>query len=300
MVEAKDVNYTSAAIAALDEYELKESLGGEPPLTAVWKAVHRPSGQEVAVKRVRLSGISQKLVECLECELSFLASVSHPNIIRLLDVIRDKECIYLVLEFCAGGDLASYLRQCGRLHEHIVRKFMIQLGSGLNVMHSHHIIHRDLKPENILLSAPNSDAVLKIADFGFSRIVQPGEYTDFVCGSPLYMAPEVMQFQKYDYKVDMWSVGAILFELLNGYPPFSGRNNVQLLKSIRDCRSLPFSQLIRPNLHPESIDICMKLLCINPAFRLSFDEFFNHEFFRNQRVEPLFGALESGNNLSCN
>ncbi|KAL0926206.1 hypothetical protein M5K25_002417 [Dendrobium thyrsiflorum] len=143
--------------------------------------------------------------------------------------VQGNGCIFLVLEFCAGGDLAAYIKQHGRLHEPIVRKFMIQLGSGLSVLHSNHIIHRDLKPENILLSTPTSDAVLKIADFGLSRVVHPGEFADAVCGSPLYMAPEVMQFQKYDNKVDMWSVGAILFELLNGYPPFRGENNVQLL-----------------------------------------------------------------------
>ncbi|XP_020598539.1 serine/threonine-protein kinase ATG1t [Phalaenopsis equestris] len=269
-----------ASVVDLDEYELKESLGGEPPLTAVRRALHRPSGQDVAIKRVQISGITRTLRECLECELSFLANVRHPNIIRLLDVIRGDGCIFLVLEFCAGGDLAAYIKRHGRLHEHIVRKFMIQLGSGLNVLHSSHIIHRDLKPENILLSTPTSDAILKIADFGLSRVVHPGEYADAVCGSPLYMAPEVMQFQKYDDKADMWSVGAILFELLNGYPPFRGGNNVQLLKNIRDSTSLPFSDLILPSLHSDSIDICKRLLCKNPVFRLSFDEFRKHKFFK--------------------
>ncbi|KAF3440547.1 hypothetical protein FNV43_RR18831 [Rhamnella rubrinervis] len=101
-------------------------------------------------------------------------------------------------------------------------------GAGLEILHSHHIIHRDLKPENILLSGSEDDMLLKIADFGLSRSVPPGDYAETVCGSPLYMAPEVLEFQRYDEKVDMWSVGAILFELLNGYPPFHGRTNVQV------------------------------------------------------------------------
>ncbi|KAF3440537.1 hypothetical protein FNV43_RR18821 [Rhamnella rubrinervis] len=129
-------------------------------------------------------------------------------------------CIFLVLEFCAGGNLASYINQHGRVEEQIVRRIMQQLGAGLEILHSHHIIHRDLKPENILLSGSEDDMLLKIADFGLSRSVPPGDYAETVCGSPLYMAPEVLQFQRYDEKVDMWSVGAILFELLNGYPPF--------------------------------------------------------------------------------
>ncbi|KAL3564816.1 hypothetical protein D5086_032862 [Populus alba] len=99
----------------------------------------------------------------------------------------------------------------------------------LDVFESHHIIHRDLKPENILLSGKESDVVLKIADFGLSRRVLPDNYVETVCGSPFYMAPEVLQFQRYDCKVDMWSVGVILFELLNGYPPFRARTNFQVV-----------------------------------------------------------------------
>ncbi|KAL0350416.1 UNVERIFIED_CONTAM: Serine/threonine-protein kinase ATG1t [Sesamum radiatum] len=95
--------------------------------------------------------------------------------------------------------------------------------AGLKVLKQNHIVHRDLKPENILLSCSDCNPILKIADFGLSRILLPHESAEMVCGSPLYMAPEILQFQRYDEKVDMWSVGAILFELLNGYPPFHGR-----------------------------------------------------------------------------
>lgn len=161
---------------------------------------------------------------------------------------------------------------------------MQQLGAGLEILHSHHIIHRDLKPENILLSGTEEDPVLKIADFGLSRSVNPGEYAETVCGSPLYMAPEVLGFQRYDEKVDMWSVGAILFELLNGYPPFRGRNNAQVLKNIKSSTRLPFSQVILPGLNPDCIDVCLKLLSPNPANRLSFDEFYWHKFLRRKRM----------------
>jgi len=94
------------------------------------------------------------------------------------------------------------------------------------------------------------------------------------------MAPEVMLFQKYDDKVDMWSIGAILFELLNGYPPFEGRSNVQLLQCINRSASLPFSKPLLSSLRPDSVEMCTRLLRANPVRRLSFQEFLDHSFFR--------------------
>jgi len=156
----------------------------------------------------------------------------------------------------------------------------LEAGAGLQVLRRHHVVHRDLKPQNILLSSPSSDAVLKISDFGLARVLRPGEYADTACGSCLYMAPEVMLFQKYDDKVDMWSIGAILFELLNGHPPFHGRSNVQLLQCINRSTSLPFSKPLLFSLRPDSVEMCTRLLCANPVKRLSFQEFFDHSFFR--------------------
>ncbi|KAL6651735.1 hypothetical protein ACP70R_010660 [Stipagrostis hirtigluma subsp. patula] len=266
--------------ATVGGYELRERLGGRPPSTAVWRAVSRPTGATVAVKQVRLDGLPARLRDSLDCEVRFLAAVSHPNIVRLIDVIQTPSCLYLVLELCEGGDLAGFIQRNGRVDERVARNFMKQIGAGLQVLRRHHVVHRDLKPQNILLSSPDSDAILKISDFGLSRVLRPGEYADTSCGSCLYMAPEVMLFQKYDDKVDMWSVGAILFELLNGYPPFRGRSNVQMLQCINRTTSLPFSKNLMSSLHPDSLDICTRLLPTNPVNRLSFQEFLNHSFFR--------------------
>ncbi|EEC78292.1 hypothetical protein OsI_18006 [Oryza sativa Indica Group] len=262
------------------DYELRERLGGRPPSTVVWRAVERSSGSPVVVKQVRLTGLPSTLRDSLDCEVRFLAAVTHPNIIRLLDLIQTQSNLYLVLELCEGGDLAAYIQRNGRVEERVASNFMRQIGAGLQVLRRHHIVHRDLKPENILLSSPDSNAILKISDFGLSRVLRPGEYTDTNCGTCLYMAPEVMLFQKYDGGVDLWSIGAILFELLNGYPPFRGRSNVQLLQCINRTVSLPFSEVVVSKLRPDSIDICTRLLCSNPVKRLSFQEFFSHSFLR--------------------
>lgn len=251
---------------------------GAGSFTEVWKARHTLHGNQVAIKDVDLQKLNKHLRDCLDCEIKFLRSVNHPNIIRLLETIEDGDHLFLVLEYCAGGNLAAYIQRYGRVQEQIARNFMRQLGAGLEVLHAHHVIHRDLKPENLLLSTHEDDAVLKIADFGLCRYLSPDEQARIVCGSPLYMAPEVLQFQEYDSKVDMWSTGAILFELLNGHPPFYGRSNCQLLQNIKNCTILPFPEVILSDLHPDCIDICTKLLCQNPGKRLSTEEFLKHKF----------------------
>ncbi|KAI3451492.1 hypothetical protein Pfo_008157 [Paulownia fortunei] len=260
----------------MGDYILRSKLG-ESSLSKVWKAEHRTTGEAVALKQIPVSKLTRHLRNCLECELTFLSSVNHPNIIRLLDFFKCEGCNILVLEFCAGGNLASYIQRHGRVQECIAKRFMQQLAAGLKVLKQNHIVHRDLKPENILLFGSECYPVLKIADFGLSRILLPDESAETVCGSPLYMAPEILQFQRYDEKVDMWSVGAILFELLNGYPPFHGRTSVQNIKA---SKSLPFSHLILPQLHPECVDLCSRLLSINPDDRLSSEEFDQHNFLQ--------------------
>ncbi|XP_016555160.1 serine/threonine-protein kinase ATG1t isoform X3 [Capsicum annuum] len=259
------------------EYKLTCKLGGGSSST-VWKAEHRKTGKVVALKQIDRFNLTRQLKNCLDCELTFLSSVQHPNIIRLFNVFEAENSVFLVLEFCAGGDLASYIHNHGRVQECVARKFMKQIvAAGLEVLSMHQIIHRDLKPENILLSTTENDPILKIADFGLSRILNPNDLAETVCGSPFYMAPEILQFKKYDDKVDMWSLGAILFELLNGYPPFRGSSSVQNIKS---SLCLPFAEPILPQLHPDCIDLCSRLLSINPENRISFEEFFQHDFLK--------------------
>ncbi|XP_035541534.1 serine/threonine-protein kinase MARK2-like [Juglans regia] len=195
-----------------DHHLVKES-GHKKSITALSRSAYGfivlLSGQEVALKQVYPSRLNHQLRNGFDCELNFLSSVNHPIIVRLFDLFRAEGCIFLVQEFCAGGSLASYLRHHGRVQEQIVRGFMQQLGAAMEIQNSHQIIHRDLKPENILLSVPEDDVVLKISDFGLSRYVHPSNYAETVCGTAtaLYMAPEVLQFQRYDEKVDMWSLG---------------------------------------------------------------------------------------------
>eukprot|EP00268_Persea_americana_P024116 TRINITY_DN23589_c0_g2_i1.p1 TRINITY_DN23589_c0_g2~~TRINITY_DN23589_c0_g2_i1.p1 ORF type:complete len:630 (+),score=137.15 TRINITY_DN23589_c0_g2_i1:371-2260(+) len=265
---------------------------GSGSFAVVWRARHRCLGDEVAVKEIEKKNLSSnKAKESLFKEISTLSPIRHPNIIRLYEAIETAEKIFLVLEYCVGGDLAAYIQRLGRVSEDIARHFMRQLASGLQVLRENNLIHRDLKPQNLLLSSKDETPVLKIGDFGFARYLKPQGLADTVCGSPLYMAPEIIQGKKYDAKADLWSVGAILFQLITGKPPFGGNNEYQLYQNILKSNELQFPQNVVEELHADCIDLCKSLLRRNPVERLTFEEFFNHKFMTEPR--PAIGVGDS-------
>ncbi|PIA54582.1 hypothetical protein AQUCO_00900861v1 [Aquilegia coerulea] len=266
---------------------------GSGSFSVVWHARHRVHGMEVAIKEIVMERLSKKLQESLMSEIVILQKINHPNIIRLHDIIQAPGRIHLVLEYCRGGDLSVYLQRHGKVPETTAKHFMQQLAAGLLILRENNLIHRDLKPQNLLLSANDDHSVLKIADFGFARSLQPRGLAETLCGSPLYMAPEIMQLQKYDAKADLWSVGAILFQLVTGATPFTGNNQIQLLQNILKANELRFPPDIH-DLSTECIDLCQKLLRRNPVERLTFEEFFNHPFLpQNQPQEPLRSNVPS-------
>nr|XP_010937525.1 serine/threonine-protein kinase ATG1c isoform X1 [Elaeis guineensis] len=257
------------------EYMIGRRIGSGA-FSEVWLGRHRVRGTEVAVKEIVMERMSKKLQESLLSEVFFLRKINHPNVIALHDFIQASGRIYLILEYCRGGDLSKYIQRHGRVLEATAKNFMRQLAAGLQVLRENNVVHRDLKPQNLLLSTSDGNSVLKIADFGFARSLQPRGLAETLCGSPLYMAPEVMQCQKYDAKADLWSVGVILFQLITGKTPFDGNSHPQLLQNIGKANVLHL--LSDSNLSHDCIDLCQKLLRRNPVERLTFEEFFNHRF----------------------
>ncbi|XP_031486063.1 serine/threonine-protein kinase ATG1c-like isoform X2 [Nymphaea colorata] len=267
----------------IGDYKVCEQVGSGS-FSVVWRATHRSTGSVFAIKEIQMQRLTKKLQESLLSEIVILRKINHPNIIRLHDIIETPGKIHLVLEYCRGGDLSMYIHNHGKVPEATAKHFMHQLASGLSILREHNIIHRDLKPQNLLLSSNDNHAVLKIADFGFARPLQPRDLAETLCGSPLYMAPEIMQLLKYDAKADLWSVGAILFQLVTGKTPFSGNNQEQLRQNIIKSNGLRFPPDSR-NLSAACVDLCQKLLRCNPVERLTFEEFFNHQFISERLSE---------------
>ncbi|XP_039005621.1 serine/threonine-protein kinase ATG1a-like isoform X2 [Hibiscus syriacus] len=251
---------------------------GSGSFAVIWRSRHRQHGLEVAVKEIDKKLLSYKVSENLLKEISILSTINHPNIIQLFEAIETEDRIFLVLEYCGGGDLAAYINRQGKVSEEIARHFMRQLPAGLQVLQEKHLIHRDLKPQNLLLSTNGATPQLKIGDFGFARSLTPEDLAATLCGSPLYMSPEIIQNEKYDAKADLRSVGAILFQLVTGKPPFNGNNQLQLFQNILRSTELQFLEGVVQELHPDCVDLCRSLLRHNPVERLTFREFFNHKF----------------------
>ncbi|ERN08074.1 serine/threonine-protein kinase ATG1c isoform X1 [Amborella trichopoda] len=272
----------SSGRRVLGDYIVGEQIGSGS-YSVVWRATHRVHGYEYAIKEINMERLNKKLQESLLSEIVILKTINHPNIIRLHDIIETSGRIHLVLEFCKGGDLSMYINRHGRVPQATAKHFLQQLAAGLQVLRENNVIHRDLKPQNLLLSTNDSHYVLKIADFGFARSLHPRGLAETLCGSPLYMAPEIMQFQKYDAKADLWSVGAILYQLVTAKTPFSGNDQIQLLQNIKTSEVRFPSDL--KELGPDCIDLCQKLLRRNPVERLTFEEFFNHPFLSHNHLE---------------
>jgi serine/threonine protein kinase len=218
-----------------------------------------------AIKKMEYDPDNQRLKQ----EIEVMKNISHPNIIKLYDVIYEEDSMYLILEYCKNGDLSKYLKN-RPLKEEYAQKYLRQLVSALKYLISKNIIHRDLKPHNILV---NDNYELKISDFGFARYFDKNTLVDTLCGSPLYMAPEIMKNKNYTIKSDLWSVGIILYEMLTGNPPYKVKTIYNLIKSI-DQNNINLPKKI--SISNECNDLLFKLLVKEPEDRIEWEDFFDH------------------------
>ena len=172
-------------------------------------------------------------MKLLKNELTILGEKSHPNIIRIIDLIEDDDNYYVVSELVKGGELFKRLTKLTYFTESQAADIIHQIMLGLNYMHLQSITHRDIKPENILLVSEDTKVFdIKIADLGFACSFDKETGLDLVLGTPLYMAPELVLHQKYSEKVDVWSLGIITYQLLSGKTPFDGKNIKRINQNI--------------------------------------------------------------------
>uniref|UniRef100_A0A672GWY8 non-specific serine/threonine protein kinase n=1 Tax=Salarias fasciatus TaxID=181472 RepID=A0A672GWY8_SALFA len=249
------------------EYSRKD-LVGHGAFAVVFKGRHRKKTDwEVAIKSINKKNLSKSQI-LLGKEI---------KILKLLMVI-----VCLPTQYCNGGDLADYLQAKGTLREDTLRVFLQQIAAAMRILNSKGIIHRDLKPQNILLSYAGrkksniSGIRIKIADFGFARYLQSNMMAATLCGSPMYMAPEVIMSQNYDAKADLWSIGTVIYQCLVGKPPFQANSPQDLRMFYEKNKNL--QPIIPRETSPPLSDLLLGLLQRNQKDRMDFDTFFSHPF----------------------
>ena len=201
--------------------------------------INKQSGEKFAIKIVDRSKCKGK-EDMIETEVSILTKIDHPNIVKLYEKYEFEGKIYLVMELyvlfiyarVTGGELFDEIVGRGSIPEKETAVIVEKILLAINYLHEHGIVHRDLKPENLLLSEKSGNAQIKISDFGLSKIFNDAEVMKTACGTPGYVAPEVLRRQGYSKEVDLWSLGVITYILLCGYPPFFDQKNAELFKKI--------------------------------------------------------------------
>jgi len=230
-------------------------------------------------------------------EVNILRKVKHPCIINLEDVIDTKDFMYIVLELAEGGELFEKIIQKHKFNEKEAKLHFYQLASAIQYLHASNICHRDLKPENVLLcSIDDSKPVIKVTDMGLSKLVNLGNELKTFCGTPNYLAPEIIVMTarggSYDYKVDCWSLGVILYILLSGTPPFTDERQCdkKLREQILTANFIFYPQLFN-SVSKEAKDLITKLLKVRPEERLSANEILEHPWLQDQDMRTEAHAL---------
>ncbi|CAL5189791.1 unnamed protein product [Lathyrus oleraceus] len=259
----------------MQRYELGRLLG-QGTFGKVYYGRSIVTNQTVALKMIdKDKVIKNDQADCIKREISIMKLVKHPNIIQLFEVMATKSKIYFVLEYARGGELFKKVAK-GKLKEDTAHKYFKQLVSAVDFCHSRGVYHRDIKPENILLDE-NED--LKVSDFGLSAFAESKRQDGLLhttCGTPAYVAPEVIKRKGYDgAKADIWSCGVVLFVLLAGYVPFNDSNLMEMYRKISNA------EFKFPNWFAKNVrKLLCKMLDPDPSTRISIEKIKKCSWFK--------------------
>ncbi|KAJ3220595.1 camp-dependent protein kinase catalytic subunit [Chytriomyces hyalinus] len=231
----------------IQDFTIRKTVG-----TGSFGRVHlvklNSTGTYFALKALRKSDVIKlHQVEHILNEKKILAMLDMPFLVGMQAAFQDAGHLYLVLEYVQGGELFTFLRRCGRFENNMARFYGAEVTVAFEYLHARHIAYRDLKPENLLIDAKGH---IKITDFGFAKQIKEDQ-TWTLCGTPEYLAPEIIKAKGYGKSVDWWALGILIYEMIAGFPPFSDDDNIKLFEKIIACK-LRF---------PEGFDKKAKDLC---------------------------------------
>jgi len=277
-----------------DVYRLGETLG-KGAFSVVREGTHKKSGSSFAVKIVMKSQLTPEDETALKDEINILQDMEQPHIIRLYAVYDESSYFYLITERMLGGELFDRIVSKCYYNEKEARDVCAILFGAMNHIHQKSVAHRDLKPENLLLMSENSDSDIKIADFGFAKRAISSTCLRTQCGTPGYVAPEILEGVPYGTQADMWSLGVIAFILLGGYPPFIEENQRDLFRKIRKGQ-YEFHEEYWGGVSSEAKGLIASLLTVNPEKRLTAESALNHEWMKSD--DTYLAGKDLGVNLA--
>jgi len=301
IIDPEEVRFTlylfdlpKSQVQQIGKYEIGKQIG-TGSFAKVHLSVDTVSGEKYAMKiidkkRFQMNSKGQpREGKCSLEEVNILKRLNHPNIIKVVEAIDTEDALYIILDLVTGGDLLDKMVELGHeFPEDRSKAIFLQMVAALLYLHSVGIVHRDLKPENILLVNKMDDRV-KLTDFGLSRIVGEGDFMQTVCGTPSYVAPEVISKMKqsspkgYGKEVDVWSLGVILFMLLCGEPPFDKRKPTPILEQVAKGE---YKIPARVVLSADARELISQLLQVDPKKRITLENIAIHPWIvgRGQRL----------------
>ena len=264
----------------LDIYDIKQKLG-KGKFGLVKLGINKETNDKVAVKVMNKNNMDSSDLELVRTEIEILKICQHPYIIKLYDIFENVDYIYIIMEYCSGGDLFSFLQKRNFiLKEDKVATIMYKLCKAVFYVHSYGIAHRDIKPENVLLTSEDEDADIRLLDFGLSKIVGPNQKCTEPYGTLTYCAPEIILDKPYLKTVDSWSLGVMTYLMLSGSLPFSGKDEHEIAKNVVYSKVNFEKKPIWNEISREAKDFITKLLDKDLKTRIEMKTALEHPWFK--------------------
>ncbi|XP_053723855.1 calcium/calmodulin-dependent protein kinase type 1 isoform X5 [Synchiropus splendidus] len=256
-----------------EKYDFKDVLG-TGAFSEVVLAEEKRTQKLVAIKCIPKKALEGK-ENSIENEIAVLHKIKHANIVSLEDIFESKSHLYLVMQLVSGGELFDRIIEKGFYTEKDASKLIQQILDAVKYLHDLGIVHRDLKPENLLYYSMDEDSKIMISDFGLSKIEDSGSVMSTACGTPGYVAPEVLAQKPYSKAVDCWSIGVISYILLCGYPPFYDENDAKLFEQILKAE-YEFDSPYWDDISDSAKDFIVHLMEKDPHVRYSCEQALQH------------------------
>ena len=247
----------------------------------VCRGTHRATGRKVAIKCVLRKDLPPTDDAAIYDEVAILSSLHHPHIVPIIDFFDEEDCYFIIMELMSGGDLFDRIGKKKYYSEADARDLVVKMLKAVAICHQKGIAHCDMKPKNLLLVSDDDDSFIKLADFGFAARVHRPKSLSKQCGTPFFVAPEILTRKPYDQQSDMWSVGCIVFLLLSGNLPFLGRSQKELFRKIV-AGKYEFTPDDWASVSDEAKDLVKHLLVLDPDKRYSAKKSLLHPWIKTE------------------